>query len=426
MIGDRSIRVTKFAIATTRYRIDWDSLNDTINEGISDVMGGFDTFEQSAFTSIIRVADLRRQGYRLDIEHFSDKEVETLMRLCDKTYYAGRQRPSGLELTFEVKLKWDKTAMAQFRQQKQAQKRPQPPEVDARNNSTPASGQTRGSRLQEQHDVRIAGSQAMAKEALALTRTWQCADDNCVNYKRYCYIEAGKHYRVSSQQHEVWAGAIAIGDATLYEPPSNVHGPIKAEGPCIRTNRNGLRGTPKKGSNPITELVDSMTTMISKQAEVAAMSTAVTVQKDIQEFNRQYSQLGAQGLHTNQQRFVPQEGSQQTLVISPPRPRAVPPSSPISRDDSIDAIIESFFDWMLSRVTNLERRAKVQSAIQIARDQLWTLDDLKGMEDRDSYIYREAVEAGVPSSLARSFRQELRAYKQIYRQQTNLARAPPS
>ena len=43
--------------------------------------------------------------------------------------------------------------------------------------------------------------------------------------------------------------------------------------------------------------------------------------------------------------------------------------------------------------------------------QMWTIDDLKSMSDTSTTIYRTALGAGVPDSMARGFKDELKMFK---------------
>jgi hypothetical protein len=56
-------------------------------------------------------------------------------------------------------------------------------------------------------------------------------------------------------------------------------------------------------------------------------------------------------------------------------------------------------------------------------NQDWTVNDLKEMEDRHSKTYRVAREAGISDGLARNFAKELWAFKNVYRQEKEAAKA---
>lgn len=56
-------------------------------------------------------------------------------------------------------------------------------------------------------------------------------------------------------------------------------------------------------------------------------------------------------------------------------------------------------------------------------NQDWTVNDLKEMEDRQSETYCVACEAGISDGLARNFARELQAFKNVYRQEEEAAKA---
>ncbi|KAI9766134.1 MAG: hypothetical protein M1840_006701 [Geoglossum simile] len=61
--------------------------------------------------------------------------------------------------------------------------------------------------------------------------------------------------------------------------------------------------------------------------------------------------------------------------------------------------------------------AKLEHAWRIVNGQDWTVNDLKEMEDYQSKTYHLAREAGISDNLARNFAKELRAFKDIHRQE---------
>ena len=50
-------------------------------------------------------------------------------------------------------------------------------------------------------------------------------------------------------------------------------------------------------------------------------------------------------------------------------------------------------------------------------EQDWKIKDLKQMEDCTSRMYQLAIQLGISDRLARGFREELSAFKPIYREQ---------
>ncbi|KAH0556926.1 hypothetical protein GP486_005286 [Trichoglossum hirsutum] len=84
-------------------------------------------------------------------------------------------------------------------------------------------------------------------------------------------------------------------------------------------------------------------------------------------------------------------------------------------------ILKRFFE---SKMQNQlpEVVAKIERAWRIVDSQDWTVNDLKEMEDRQSETYRLAREAGISDGLARNFAKDLRAFKDIHRQEEEAAK----
>ncbi|KIW67147.1 hypothetical protein PV04_06419 [Phialophora macrospora] len=72
-----------------------------------------------------------------------------------------------------------------------------------------------------------------------------------------------------------------------------------------------------------------------------------------------------------------------------------------------DAFIEQFFNWRLRQTKLPVQRNIVDNAYQTVVAQMWTLEDLRAMDDVNSELYRLAIKQGIPDGLARSFRRDL-------------------
>ena len=56
------------------------------------------------------------------------------------------------------------------------------------------------------------------------------------------------------------------------------------------------------------------------------------------------------------------------------------------------------------------------------QDKMWTIEDLKKMEDSTTELYRLAVTNNIPDGLARGFRRDLAIFKPEYRATRELVR----
>ena len=62
------------------------------------------------------------------------------------------------------------------------------------------------------------------------------------------------------------------------------------------------------------------------------------------------------------------------------------------------------------------RHQRVLDVLIIVDTQMWTIKDLKNMLDASLILYRTAIQAGVPDGMARSFKEELKTFKPVWRQ----------
>lgn len=76
-----------------------------------------------------------------------------------------------------------------------------------------------------------------------------------------------------------------------------------------------------------------------------------------------------------------------------------------------------FWDWKSRRTSREERRQLIARARVIIEDQMWTIDHLKRMNDTSSTLYRRAIDLGLPDGLITGFKEDLRDFKKVYREQ---------
>ena len=62
------------------------------------------------------------------------------------------------------------------------------------------------------------------------------------------------------------------------------------------------------------------------------------------------------------------------------------------------------------------RYQRVLDVLIIVDTQMWTIKDLKSISDASSILYRTAIQAGIPDGIARSFKEELKIFKPVWRQ----------
>jgi hypothetical protein len=95
-------------------------------------------------------------------------------------------------------------------------------------------------------------------------------------------------------------------------------------------------------------------------------------------------------------------------------------SSPISSELADNQILRRFFNHKMIGQSP-EVTDKWQRVWRIVDTADWSIDDLKEMEDGKSAMYQRAIAAGISDGFARRFGSELRAFKQVYREQEEAA-----
>jgi hypothetical protein len=95
-------------------------------------------------------------------------------------------------------------------------------------------------------------------------------------------------------------------------------------------------------------------------------------------------------------------------------------SSPISSELTDNQILRRFFNHKMIGQSP-EVTDKWQRVWRIVDTADWSIDDLKEMEDGKSAMYQRAIAAGISDGFARRFGSELRAFKQVYREQEEAA-----
>ncbi len=85
------------------------------------------------------------------------------------------------------------------------------------------------------------------------------------------------------------------------------------------------------------------------------------------------------------------------------------PFVPDSYDDT--PIIDAYLKWKIERANIQPAKKQLRRLNDLVASQGWSIDELRIMEDNTSPEYRQAVQAGVPASIARGFRSDLRLSK---------------
>ncbi len=86
-------------------------------------------------------------------------------------------------------------------------------------------------------------------------------------------------------------------------------------------------------------------------------------------------------------------------------------SSPLAPLDEEELAIKAFFTWKRGKASTDTQRDRISEAEETCNTNMWSLDDLKDMNQHDSGVYKLAMQAGLPDGLARGFKKDLKIFK---------------
>ena len=83
-------------------------------------------------------------------------------------------------------------------------------------------------------------------------------------------------------------------------------------------------------------------------------------------------------------------------------------------------MLEQFFEWQIAYSQGKRSKHRWRRVQDIVLDQVWTIDDLKGMSDPSSRLYEIATNRGVPDNVARNLKADLKVFKPRWREAEEL------
>jgi hypothetical protein len=324
---------------------------------------------------------------------------------------------------------------------------------------------TRTTMLVEQNKARVKAIRNAGYFQRQLMERWRCNDDNYTNRHNFCFPDLDdkiKHYNITAPQHDSWANAISRGEATLVNPPLKLWNYWRNSGSISRESREPAKKTAailqREKMDMLLEMqnksfdlmmqqrmMDSMEAMEEKQERREERNERRQVQRDMRE--RELSTMTYQAPQRPINPLLNPASSPELLVkpypLTPgpqntmnytaesltPTPRASEinqtsflafqsrTSSPIDAAEEDAEILILFFAWKLQNTRNPSRKIKWEQARDIILNNDWSIRDLRLMEDGQSAMYHRAIKAGISDGFARSFREELQSFKEVYRRQ---------
>lgn len=416
-----------------------------------------------------RVAILKTLGGRgsrctQHLNTFGEEEAADLEAIYHQ--YALRFRREILQGTFEL---WIQCSTYQAKKKAVLSNKDIPSEDILPTDATPSKRKTCTSRLEDQNAIRMESLQRAGDYQKELYNRWQCTSKQCNNRKGVCFIDPynNQHYRVGVGKHEAWSIAITRGEATQHGPPPKVYAILRSNGPVTRASRLLNKATAaQETKNAMQQMMDMQKMQFEMAAQQMMMDSMSSMQKS-QEAREQrrdrelqsqipayqyqpgpyiqhpplYAPPGIPPPQPSPQPPTQPPAYSQQLQQQLPRPTYTPPAPPASTQPSVGTpplqqvagsspiiqphlfeedeadVIQRFFNWKIGLVRDPRRKLKWQRAKDIAEEQDWKLKDLKQMEDGSSRLYQLAIRLGISNGLARGFREELSAFKPIYREQ---------
>ena len=295
----------------------------------------------------------------------------------------------------------------------------------------------------------------------AICKHWTCVDENCRNFKEFCWVAPDrKHYSISAVDQQAWSISIIQDEANIRNPPAALIARwMAAAGPVNRDYKRPL-------TNPQTSMqqcVDMQKQMEWNMMERTQDSLDRMQNHQDQKNQRQQWQWQQQQPQQTWQYSLPaivaHPQSQQPWQNNPlpavavPRPFLPPPShpsiyslpsrpspqsskaagkrpipierssSPIAAEnkDEGETIME-FFDWLSSRTPRDDIKEKLTLFRNHVYEEVWSWKELKSAAAEDTRRHLEGLNIGVPGGVLRGLNRDMDLFKTLHREKENAAR----
>jgi hypothetical protein len=271
---------------------------------------------------------------------------------------------------------------------------------------------------------------------------WQCTLTNCRNYPKYCLIRGLDHYPLLTPDIRHWARQIEAMNATVDGPPNPLAEDILARGPSDYNYKAPLHHQKVVQKNvEKTDFTERMGQFMEMQGNMLHMNMTQQMAENMERHQRRQEEKEERDLARERAR----EAARDTILSQHPPPPStyeypVPsnplplparlnphsvipitpppidrPSSPVTTPEHEEDAITLFFRWKEGRYRLEEGKETIRNALRTVRREMWSIDDLKAMEDNTTVQYKRAMEVGLPDGLARQFHRDWRAFKPTWR-----------
>jgi hypothetical protein len=424
-----------------------DTIEQKVEELIASPMAGVDGRELQITNreASFRVSTGRGSAWRHHtLKDFSNSE---LFRLLNRVEQLGSGYKNKLiELRIEVSVEVPDLRKAFRRNRSFNEPSSEPPVTVAPSRST----RTTQLLAERRTSDRVEALQTASEWQSQITRMWECREEDCSNYKRWCYVHQATHahYEIRPVDCEGWAKAIFEGTTGVSVSMPPLHMLEYWRQYCGDQLKKGRDGKKKKKKRRSSSSSSDDLKALQKQAEKRRIQERIEQMEEEQMMRRERRELqrlqmdqqfNALGGYMGRAVGVAPSRAAQTALPPPVWPSSsIParpvtpvgvgvgvesshagkpaPSSPIIAGVEEDprALVREFFDWLIAEQPD-EDQVDFKQAAQVALNQKWTVEDLRAMSSPSSSLYKVALSHELKDGVVRHLRKDLRRFKKQYR-----------
>jgi hypothetical protein len=270
---------------------------------------------------------------------------------------------------------------------------------------------------------------SLARTRSRLLAVHMCTEMRCENVNGMCFkSKRGTHHRVTPPEKEAWAQAVVAKaqHASLEKPPrpwlkrymeGHNETTIKRSGNKKQATPTPAPVAPEKSIQVHNHMPAHMASF-PPQMPAHMASFPPQMPAHMASFPPQYY------LPPQMSFCAPSQASLQAMQLDHPRPALrpppnLPPSSPIrSSGDTREQVATSFGIWLLSQEREPVIRGHIEKAIEVIKDELFDLDQVKGGLAR-----QVLMNAGVKGGIAIGIAQRVSEFKKHFKAERDITAA---
>ena len=318
--------------------------------------------------------------------------------------------------------------------------------------STPPPRRTRTVQQEERAAANRDANEAAGNFIEKLIDKWRCHSDTCRNRGQNCYIppnglSRGKHFVITQTMFDLWSDRLRSGDIdgdSDLIPPASIERLILERGPVDTSLKHPSAKERREAEQERRENEKAAQEERREQARLRREEQqdrlmdnfykAQTMQMDMS--NMQYHQRMMQQTQTSMMPLDPpplprpqnppiaQSAAQTAPARSPNRSSVntthismaeLGRSSPLAERSEEELAWEAFWQWKSDNTQKPEKRQAYLDTKRICDMHFWSFNELKGMSDRQSDIYKLGLQAEIPDGLMKHFHDDISEFKPYWR-----------